>query len=102
MTAADALRPTRSDHDRGGDRGLALARNQHSHHLDQLGREEWVEREVVDGERFALVHLDLPKARLLEFLDEVTLRQGAGYSAGPGRGMPQDLGRELLVADGKV
>src|SRR5262249_6034980 len=91
------LHATRRDHDGGRDRGLPLGRDQRSHHLDQLGREDWVEREVVDGYRFALVHLDVPEACLLEFVDEVTLRQGAGYSAGPGSG-----GRELLVPDGQV
>jgi hypothetical protein len=34
-----------------------------------------------------VVHLDLLEACFLEFLDEVTLRQCPGHSAGPGGGM---------------
>jgi hypothetical protein len=49
-----------------------------------------------------VVHLDLAESRLLELVDEVTLRQGAGHSAGPRGRMREDLGRELLVADGQV
>jgi hypothetical protein len=49
-----------------------------------------------------MVDLDLPESRLLEFLDEVTLRQRAGYSTGPGGRVQEDLGRELLVADREV
>jgi hypothetical protein len=81
---------------------LAVWRDERSHQLDQLTREEWVEREVVDGDRFAVVHLELPEFRLLEFLDEVTLRQGAGHSAGPGRRVQKDLGRKFLVPDREV
>lgn len=57
---------------------------------------------VIDGDRLALVHLDLAEACLYEFLDEVTLRQRAGHSARPGGGMQENLGRELLVPDGQV
>jgi hypothetical protein len=81
---------------------LAVGRNQRSHELDQFGRKEWVEREVVDRDRFAVVDLDLLEFRLLEFVDEVTLRQGTRHSAGPRGRVQEDLGRELLVADGEV
>jgi hypothetical protein len=93
---------SRRDHDRGGDRGLWLGRDQCSHELDQRGGEERGEGEVVDGDGLAVVHVDVPEACLLEVVDEVTLRQGAGYSPGPGCGMREDLGRELLVSDGQV
>jgi hypothetical protein len=96
----ERLAQPRGDHNRGGDRVLALGRDQRPHQLDQLGREKWIEREVVDRDPFAVVHLDLSKSRLLELLDEVTLRQGAGHSAGPGGRVKENLGRQLLVADG--
>ena len=79
---------------------LAFGRDQRSHELDQFGRKEWVEREVVDRDRFAVVDRDLLEFRLLEFVDEVTLRQRARYSAGPGGGVQEDLGRKFLVTDG--
>jgi hypothetical protein len=81
---------------------LAVGRDHLSHELDQFGRKEWVEREVVDRDRFAVVDLDLLECRLLEFVDEVTLRQGARHSAGPRGRVQEDLGREFLVADGEV
>jgi hypothetical protein len=79
---------------------LAAGRDQRSHELNQFGREEWVKREVVDRDRFTVVDFDLPEFRLLELVDEVTLRQGARYSAGPRGGVQEDLGRQLLVTDG--
>ena len=90
------------DHNRGGDCVLAFGRDERPHQFDQVGRKEWIEREVADGDWFAVVHLELSEPSFLEFLDEVTLRQGAGHSTGPGGGMEENLGRELLVTDGQV
>jgi hypothetical protein len=47
-----------------------------------------------------VVDLDLLESRFPEFVDEVTLRQGARHSAGPRGGVQKDLRREFLVTDG--
>ena len=96
------LQPLRRDDDRGRDTTLVIGRDEASHQLDQFARKERIEREVVDRDRLSMVHDDLAETRLLDFLDEVTLRQSAGYSTGPGCRVQHDLGRELLVPDGQI
>jgi hypothetical protein len=103
MDSPVALVLTRcADHDRRGHRGLPLLRNQHPHQLDQLWCEERIERKVVDGNVLSVAHGDLAESRLLDLLDEVTLRQGAGYSAGPRRRVQHDLGWKLFIPDRQV
>jgi hypothetical protein len=48
------------------------------------------------------VNLDLTESRLLKLVDEVTLRQGPGHSAGPCGRVRKHLWREFLVADSQV
>jgi hypothetical protein len=50
----------------------------------------------------ALENFEFGEAGPLEFGDEVTLRQRAGHSAGPGDGVGEDLGWELFLGDGQV
>lgn len=81
---------------------LAIGRNQLLHQLDQLTRKERIDRQVVDRDRFPMVYHDLAETRLLDFLDEVTLRQGAGHSTCPRCRVQHDLWRELLAAHGQI
>jgi len=84
------------------DRVLSLRRDEGAHEGEHFGGEERVEGAVVDAHGCALDDLDLGEAGSLEFVDEVTLRQGAGHSAGPGGGVGEDLGWELFLRDGQV
>ena len=72
------------------------------HQPEQSFVEQRVERQVVDAERLALKHVDLTEPGSLEFLDEVTLRQGPGQSPGPGGWMRQNLRRELALVEGQI
>ena len=90
------------DDDRGSDRLLSLRRDEGAHQSEDVGREERVESAVVDAHRRAFEDLDLGETGPFEFYDEVTLRQRAGHSAGPGGGMGEDLGWELFLGDGEV
>jgi hypothetical protein len=91
-----------ADDDGGSDRLLSLGWDEGAHEVEHVGGEEGVEGAVVDAHRCALEDLDLAEAGPLEFGDEVTLRQGAGHSAGPGGGVREDLGWELFLCDGEV
>jgi hypothetical protein len=88
--------------DGGADRALLLGRDEGAHEVEHVGGEEGVEGAVVDAHGRALEDLDLGEAGAFEFGDEVTLRQGAGHSAGPGGGVGEDLGWELFLGDGEV
>ena len=79
-----------------------LGRDDDSHGREQLVREQWVESTVVDPDRRTLQHLEIDEPGPLELPDEVTLRQGAGDSARPGRRVGEYLRRELLLLDGQV
>ena len=91
-----------ADDDGGSDCSLVLGWDEGAHEVEHVGGEEGVEGAVVDAHRRAFADLDLGEAGPFEFCDEVTLRQGAGHSPGPGGGMAEDLRRELLVGDGEV
>lgn len=88
--------------DDGADLGLCLGRDVPAHEGEQVGGEERVEGEVVDAEGLPSVDADVAKACPLEFRDEVTLRQGAGHSTGPGGRVREDLGRKLVLLHGDV
>ena len=90
------------DHYRGGDLVLFVPGDGLSDHLDQIRCEQGMEVGIVYPERIALDDLDAGEACPLHFLDEVTLRHGAGHSAGPGRGMSEYLRRQILLVDGEV
>lgn len=90
------------DHDGRGHGALTIGRDERPHKLDQLGGEERVEGEVVDRHRPPLMNCDLPESCSLELVDEVTLRQGSGHSAGPRCRVGQDLGRERLVTHRQI
>src|SRR5262245_24321990 len=92
----------RSEDDRGCHGSLLTRRDQCAHHLDQLVCEEWVQSQVVHRTGLALVDLDVPEPLLFEFVDEVTLRQRTGHSAGPGGRMGEELGWKLLVANSQI
>lgn len=81
---------------------MPFRRDDVAHDREQLVREERVESAVVDSHRRTLQDLDLDEPRPLELLDEVTLRQGAGDSAGPGRRVGEDFRRELLFVHCEV
>jgi hypothetical protein len=91
-----------ADDDGGSDGLLLLGRDEGAHQVEHVGGEEGVEGAVVDAHGGALEDLDRGEAGPLEFGDEVTLRQGAGHSAGPGGGVGEDLGWELFFGDGEV
>jgi hypothetical protein len=74
-----------------------LAGNELAHERDQLLREQWVLRDIVDAKRYAVVEDDVGESRLLDLLGEVTLRQGARNSAGPRRLAAQDLWRRIVL-----
>lgn len=97
-----AGRQTSLDHYRGGDLALFVPGDGPSDHLDQIRCEQGMESCVVYPERIALDNLDAGEAGPLHFLDEGTLRHGAGHSAGPGCGMSEYLGRQILLVDGEV
>lgn len=73
--------------DRGRHPILLRGRNEFSHQPDQFVGEQGVEGAIVHAMRSAVYHLDAGKPRPAQFGDEVTLRQGSGYSAGPRSGM---------------
>jgi hypothetical protein len=64
-----------------------------------LRREQRIARAVIDGEPTLVVGRDIHESRSLQLPAEDTLRQCAGYSAGPGVGIGHHLGRQLLVED---
>src|SRR5215211_2580337 len=76
--------------------------DQGSHQLDDANREEWVQGAVVDTQRLSMEHLDSGEAGLAELVDEVGFCQGPGDASGPGGGLGQDLGRQVVLADGQV
>jgi len=57
------------------------------HYVDEFLSKERVPFRLRDSERFAPDDLDLCEMDPLQFLDEVTLRQGSGHSPSPCRGM---------------
>lgn len=61
----------------------------------EIGREQGVLNALFDPEGMPVRDLYVDESDPLQFLDEVTLRQGTGYSTGPCRGMSDDLGGEL-------
>lgn len=67
------------------------------HELDEVVGEQGIDAAIGDPPGPAIDHLDRAEARLCKFLDEVTLRQGSGYSAGPGGRMRQDLRRQSTL-----
>jgi hypothetical protein len=80
---------------------LLIKRDECSHEPKQLVGEERVERAVVDTHGLAIDDVDGGESCLVEVPDEVTLRQRASSSAGPGRWMGEHLRRELIV-DGQI
>lgn len=79
-----------------------LGRDQGAHGGEELLGEERVEGTVLDSHRQPLAHLDLDESGSLQLPDEVTLRQRAGDSPGPGCGMSEDLGGKVRVLEGHV
>lgn len=91
------LGSARGEHHRPGHCELTLRREELAHPLDEWRRKERVARAVVDREPARVMHADVGKSRLVDLSAEDTLRQRAGYSAGPGVGIGHDLSRQLLV-----
>src|SRR5687768_29381 len=75
-------------------------------HLPHQGHEVIVEqrihRALVDPPWGSVQNLDRAESDPLHFLDEVTLRQGPGHSAGPGRRMCEDFGWKRVLLDRDV
>jgi hypothetical protein len=93
---------SRLDHDRLSNVVLALGRDQSAHQRDQVAAEQRIERAVIDTPRVSMHYPDVYELGLLEFLDEVTLRQGPGHSPGPRRRVSQHFGRQGVLFDGEV
>lgn len=91
-----------ADDDGDSDCVLLLGRDEGAHEVEHVGGEEGIEAAVVNAHGGALDNLDFGEAGPFEFGDEVTLRQGAGHSAGPGGRVGEDLGWELFLGDGEV
>jgi hypothetical protein len=81
---------------------LLVGWDERAHDPEQFVGEEGVEGAVVDAEGCALEHLDRAESGLFEVVDEGTLRQGAGCSAGPGGWMGQYFGWEFVLVNGEV
>jgi AraC-like DNA-binding protein len=99
---SSGLGALRSDHCRHGDPVESLGWDYASHRLEQCLGEQRIQGAVVDSHRRALEHLDVHEPRPLELVDEVTLRQGSGHSAGPCRGVGEHLRRKLVVLDREI
>lgn len=88
------------DDDRLTDVVLAVRRDETAHECEQIVLEQGIEDAIVDPPGPPLDHFHVFEPNLLQFLDEVTLRQGPGHSAGPRRGMRQHFGRQGVLLDG--
>ena len=93
------LRLSGREHDRARHGALAFRRQQLAHPLDELRCEERIARTVVDVEPSLVVGRDGNESRSLKLPAEDTLRQRAGYSAGPSVGIGHHLWWQLLVED---
>jgi hypothetical protein len=67
------------------------------HQRDQVIVEKRIQSAVTNTPRLTTLDLDRVEADPLKFLDEVTLRQGPGHSAGPSGRMGEDLGWERVL-----
>jgi hypothetical protein len=97
-----STRQARLDDDAGCHLALTVDRNQLAHEVDEVGREERIVGGTLQGEREALGHLDIGETHSVQLRDEDTLRQGSGYSPGPGGGMRQDFGRDVVLDDREI
>jgi hypothetical protein len=90
------------DHDRGSDAGMLARGEVGAHQLEQRGREQRVDGQVIDALWLAVDDLNLTEAGPFELADEVVLSQGSGRAAGPGSRMVKHFGREVVFLDGHV
>ena len=72
---------------------LLVSWDRFPHQLNEIIVEKWIESTIVDTEWDSVDYINVNESCLLQFLDEVTLRQGTGHSAGPGGRVSQDFGR---------
>jgi hypothetical protein len=72
------------------------------HQSNEIVVEEWIKGAIVDAERTSIDYLDFGEACLCKFLDEVTLRQGAGHSPGPRGWVSQDFRRQITLVHREV
>jgi hypothetical protein len=64
---------------------LSLLGYQLSHQPPEVVGEKRIDLSVCEAKGLSINHLHVDEASRCEFLDEVTLRQGARHSAGPRR-----------------
>ncbi len=76
---------------------MPCGRNQPAHQADQLRREQRVLGAFVDAVRDFFTAPDVDKPDIPQLVREDTLRERARDSTGPGRGIGEDLGRQILV-----
>lgn len=86
----------------GGDLVLLFRWDQLAHQGYQVRGEERVAGSAVQSEREPLADVDRREPDSLQFGDEDTLRQGSGYSTGPGGGMSEDLWGYVVFDDRQV
>lgn len=81
---------------------MLLRRDHLSHKGYELVIEQGVHRAFIDAPWGPVQDLDRLESNPLQFVDEVTLRQGPGHSAGPGGGMCEDFWRKRVLLDRDV
>lgn len=86
----------------GGDVAVLVGWEECAHQIDQLSGEERVPRRIVDGEGTPPDDVELREPDLGDLVCEDTLREGPGYSTGPGGRVGEDLRGQLLLTDGQV
>src|SRR5918995_1121982 len=95
------LRLLRLDDHAYGDAVLSFPRDEPAHQLDELRREQRVERRLVDAVWHLLADPDVGESDLSKLRGEGTLRQGPRHSPSPGGVARHDLRREIVL-DGEV
>ncbi|MGH9251666.1 MAG: hypothetical protein ACRD0W_19415, partial [Acidimicrobiales bacterium] len=69
------------------------------HQRQDLGREQRVERHVVDAERCSFAQLDVDEPGVGQLLREHPLGESASDAASPGSPRRQHLGRQVVIDD---